>query len=104
MWAVEFENHAVEKEITALIKAKKLTVEDQAVIHAWIQQISLHGPESIRGDFKWADHPLLDEWEGYRSSAFSNRGRIIYRVLEKKIMIKVARITDSHDYKKGKKR
>lgn len=104
MWSVEFESSAVEKEVTALIKTKKLTIEDQAIIHAWIQQISLHGPESIRGDFKWADHSLHGEWEGYRSSAFSNRGRIIYRVIEKKIMIKIARITDSHDYRKGKKR
>lgn len=104
MWIVEFESSQVEKEIADLIKSKKLTVEDQAIIHAWIQQISLHGPESVRGDFKWADHPLIGDWEGYRSSAFSNRGRIIYRIVEKKIMIKIARITDSHDYKKGKKR
>jgi mRNA-degrading endonuclease YafQ of YafQ-DinJ toxin-antitoxin module len=104
IWIVEFESSQVEKEIADLIKSKKLTAEDRAIIHAWIQQISLHGPESIRGDFKWADHPLIGEWEGYRSSAFSNRGRIIYRIVEKKIMIKIARITDSHDYKKGKKR
>ena len=102
MWSVEFESSQVEKEVTALIKAKKLTAEDQAIIRAWIQQITLHGPESIRGDFKWADHPLHGEWEGYRSSSFSNRGRIIYRIIEKKIVIKIARITDKHDYKKGK--
>ncbi len=104
MWTVEFENSQTEKEIADLIKSKKLTADDQAIIHAWIQQISLHGPESIRGDFKWADHPLLGEWEGYRSSAFSNKGRIIYRILEKKVLIKIARITDSHNYKKGRKR
>ncbi len=104
MWTVEFESSQVEKEVADLIKSKKLTADDQAIINAWIQQISLHGPESIRGDFKWADHPLTEEWEGYRSSAFSNRGRIIYRIVEKKIMIKVARITDSHNYKKGRKR
>ena len=104
MWLVEFESPAVEKEVAALIKSKKLTIEDQAIIHAWIQQISLHGPESIRGDFKWADHPLTGEWKGYRSSAFSNRGRIIYRIVDKKIVIKIARITEEHDYKKGRKK
>lgn len=52
MYFVEFKNSAVEKEVTALIKSKKLTAEDQAIIHAWIQQISVHGPESIRGDYK----------------------------------------------------
>ena len=58
MWSVEFETPSVEKEITALIKSKKLTIEDQAIIHAWIQQISAHGPESIRGEFKWAGYAL----------------------------------------------
>ena len=102
MWSVEFESPAVEKEITALIKTKKLTIEDQAIIHAWIRQISVHGPESIRGDFKWADHALQGDWVGYRSSAFSNRGRIIYRIVDKKVVIKIARITDEHNYKKGR--
>lgn len=102
MWSVEFESSDVEKEIATLIKLKKLTDEDQAIIHAWIQQMSFHGPESIRGDFKWADHELSGEWKGYRSSAFSNKGRIIYRILEKKIVIKIARITDEHNYKRGR--
>ena len=104
MWSVEFESSAVEKEVAALVKAKKLTADDQAVIHAWIQQISGHGPESIRGDFKWADHALFGEWKGYRSSALSNRGRIIYRIVDKKVVIKIARITDEHDYMKGRKK
>jgi len=103
MWSVEFENSQVEKEVSLLIKTKKLTTDDQAIIHAWIQQMSLHGPDSICGDFKWADHALYEEWEGYRSSSFSNRGRIIYRIVEKKVIIKTARITDVHNYKKGRK-
>ncbi|MFZ4404107.1 MAG: hypothetical protein ACOYOK_08410 [Pseudobdellovibrionaceae bacterium] len=48
-----------------LIKSNKLTAEDQAIIHAWIQQITAHGPESIRGAFKWADHALHGEWAPY---------------------------------------
>ena len=104
MWSVEFENPAVQREVEALIRLKKLSREDQAIIHAWIQQISHHGPESIQGDFKWADHELENEWEGFRSSSFSNKGRIIYRVVEKKVLIKIARITRAHDYKKGSKK
>ncbi len=104
MWLVEFENLSVEKEVAALIKAKKLTAEDQVIIHAWIRLVSAYGPESIRGDFKWADHALHGDWAGYRSSAFSNRGRIIYRIIDKKVVIKIARITDEHDYKKGRKK
>jgi mRNA-degrading endonuclease YafQ of YafQ-DinJ toxin-antitoxin module len=102
MWSVEFETPAVEREVTSLIKSKKLLSEDQAIIHSWIRQISAHGPESIRGEFKWAYHALHGERTGYRSSAFSNRGRIIYRVVDKKVVIKIARITDEHNYRKGR--
>ena len=104
MWSVEFESSKVEKEVSALIKNKNLTLADQTIIHAWIQQMSFHGPESVRGDFRWSDHPLTGEWDGCRSSAFSNRGRIIYRIVENKIVIKIARITVVHDYKKKKKK
>lgn len=104
VWLVEFESLAVQNEVEDLIRLKKLTDEDHAIIRAWIQQITLHGPESVRGDFKWADHALSGEWARYRSSAFSNRGRIIYRIFEKNVLIKIARITDKHDYKKGRRK
>ena len=70
------------------------------VINSWIRQVTFHGPESIRGDYKWADHALSDEWNGCRSSAFSNRGRILYRIEEQIIKVLIARITDVHDYEK----
>lgn len=103
MWKVQFENLKVQSEVEKLIKSRRLTKADEEIIAAWIRQISLHGPESIRADQKWADHDLEEDWLGYRSSSFSVRGRIIYRVEEKVVIIKVARITDVHDYKKGKK-
>jgi len=103
VWSVEFENQKVEQEVEALIRGRKLTLSDQAIIQAWIRQVMYHGPESIRGDSKWADHALGEEWKGYRSSAFSNRGRIIYRIIENKILIQIARITHEHDYRKENK-
>ena len=103
MWNVQFENMKVQSEVELLIKSGRLTRADEEVIAAWIRQISMHGPESIRADRKWADHDLEDEWAGHRSSAFSTRGRIIYRVEEKIVKIKISRITDVHDYKKGGK-
>ena len=103
MWSVEFASEEVEKEVASLMRARKISRSDQIVIHAWIRQITYHGPESVRGDAKWADHALTGEWVGYRSSAFSNRGRIIYRVFENKILIQIARITNEHDYRKKSK-
>jgi hypothetical protein len=72
VWSVEFASEAVEKEIASLIRARKFSRSDQMVIHAWIRQITYHGPESVRGDSKWADHALVDEWEGYRASFFTS--------------------------------
>lgn len=104
MWRVEFESSQVQIEIESLIRSGKLTKDDQAVINSWIRQVTFHGPQSIRGEYKWADHALRDEWKGYRTSAFSNRGRIIYRIEEKLVKILIARITDVHDYAKKKGR
>ncbi len=103
MWYVEFESLKAQQEAEQLIKTRKLNSEDQAIIHSWIQQVSHHGPESIQGDFKWADHALGGEWAGYRSSAYSNKGRIIYRLVAKKILIQITRITHDHNYKKEQK-
>lgn len=100
MWKVQFESIKAQAEVEQLIKSGRIKKADEEVIAAWIRQIALQGPESIRADRKWADHDLEDEWIGYRSSAYSVRGRIIYRVEEKVVKIKIARITDVHDYKK----
>lgn len=100
MWKVEFESRTVQAEIELLVRSGKLSKDNQVIINSWIRQITFHGPESIQGDYKWADHALKDEWKGYRSSAFSNRGRIIYRIENKVVKILIARITDVHDYDK----
>lgn len=102
MWSVQFETFQVEKEARALISTGKIAREDQIIIRAWMDQVTMHGPESIKGDKRWNEHELNDEGAGYRSSAFSNRGRIIYKVVDKKILIKIARITPDHNYR-GKK-
>lgn len=103
MWKVQFENIKTQVEVERLIKAGRISKADEEVLAAWVRQISLHGPESIRSDKKWADHDLEGGWLGYRSSSFSVRGRIIYRIEEKVVKIKIARITDVHDYRKGGK-
>lgn len=103
MWTVQFENMKIQAEVEKLIRSGRISKADEEVLAAWVRQISLHGPESVRVDKKWADHDLKVDWLGYRSSSFSVRGRIIYRIEEKVVKIKIARITDVHDYRKGGK-
>lgn len=98
MWSVEFETDATAKETQHMLDQDDLTKADQVIIATWIRQITFYGPESIRSDSKWADHELLENWSGYRSSSFSNKGRIIYRIDGTKIKILIARITTKHNY------
>lgn len=100
MWKVEFESPKVEKEVDELVKKKWLSTEDRIVIAAWIRQISEEGPESIQSERRWDDHELYDSWAGYRSSCFSNSGRIIYKIEDQVIKILIARITPDHDYRR----
>ncbi len=96
------ETQQAEQGLEALIKSKALSESDQFVIAAWTRQVMFHGPESLSIDPKWADHELYEDWKGYRSSSFSIAGRIIYRIEDKVVKVKVARITNDHNYKRSK--
>lgn len=105
MWIVQFASLKVQNEVEALKNKKLLTDVDQRIIKTWIMQMQLDGPESIRKNPVWNDHDLQNDWEGFRSSSFSNKGRIIYKVEDRKVLIQIERITIEHDYRRkhGKK-
>lgn len=103
MWKVLFSAQA-EKDIQALVKSKRLSQSDKQVIATWIKQIQEFGPQSLHnGSNFWHDHELEKQWKGYRSSAYSFKGRIIYKVENKKIIVTVVRLTATHDYSGGPK-
>jgi mRNA-degrading endonuclease YafQ of YafQ-DinJ toxin-antitoxin module len=102
VWIVEMETMRSERELETLIESGALSEQDQFIISAWTRQVMFHGPESLRIDPKWADHEPYDNWRGYRSSSFSVSGRIIYRIEGKTIKVKIARVTNDHNYKKEK--
>ena len=58
------------------------------------------GPDHIASSREWHDHALERTWRGYRSSAFSKSGRVIYRVFETKVIVEVHRVTADHNYRK----
>ena len=81
-------------------KSGKISIEDISVIKRWTTKVEEEGPNSLWETAYWNDHPLDGEWKGYRSSSFSTRGRIVYRVIEDRIEVRVIRLTPDHDYKK----
>lgn len=61
--------------------------------------MTLFGPEYIKNCGYWNDHILKGERSGERSSSYSKSGRIIYKLVKNKVVIKVLKITPDHDYK-----
>ncbi len=98
MWQVKIEDEAAE-----VFESGDLTDNDKMIIQTWAQIVAEHGPDELqKKPSVWADHALYGEWQGYRASSFSHKGRIIYKVKDKIVTVIVVRITADHDYKKKK--
>lgn len=98
-WKVVMEDKA-EAELTKLLKDQIVTKADIKVLLRWVSQMEEFGPESVAKSSEWHDHELDREWKGYRSSAFSSSGRVIYKIIDDQIVVHVARVTADHNYKK----
>ena len=102
MWKVLFSAQA-EKDIKKLQKEKTLGDSDKEIIATWIKQVQEFGPDSLKkGVNFWYDHELHDKWEGHRSSAYSFKGRLLYKIEKQKIIVLVVKVTATHDYSGGK--
>lgn len=88
-----------EAELTLLLKKRIITKADIKVLLKWVSDMEEFGPEFISTSSEWHDHELEREWVGFRSSAFSNSGRIIYKIIEDQVIVQVVRVTAHHDYK-----
>jgi len=97
-WVVK-RNKEVDEELKRLRKSGSLSDHDLELISDWVDEMEEFGPQYIRASLHWYDHALAGKWFGYRSSAFSSAGRIIYRVLQKDVVVNVVRITITDDYR-----
>lgn len=98
-WTVVWTNE-VDLRLEADFKSGRLNKEDIRLLKRWRAKVEEGGPESLRKTTYWGDHALYGEWWGYRSSCFSHRGRIIYKVINDRVEVIVVRITPDHNYKK----
>ena len=99
-WSVEFEDDLVWSKVHSLLKARSLTQDDIKIIKRWVDIIEKEGFEEIKNSTYWHEHALDGDLRGFRSSAFSNRGRIIYKIIDDKLIVSVVKITPDHDYKR----
>lgn len=87
-----------ERELKKQVKSRIIKQDDLIVIRDWVFEMQNLGPQYIRDCNYWNDHDLIGERQGQRASSFSFSGRIIYKIEEKKVVVKVLKITSTHKY------
>ena len=97
-WKVDY-SPDVKDQILSQLKSGELTLADIAALKRWVELIEHRGLAIVQNQ-RWRDHPLEAEWTGFRSAAFSPGGRVIYSVVNHRLIVYVVRVTATHDYKK----
>ena len=63
----------------------------------WKDIVAISGPEGLKLIKGFNDESLSGEWEGYRSSRLNIQYRVIYKIENEELYVKVFRVTP-HDY------
>ena len=65
----------------------------------WKDIVVISGPQGLRLIKGFRDEPLRGEWKGHRSSRLGGQYRVIYRIEEQNVVVKVIDLT-AHDYRR----
>jgi len=91
MWEV-YEHSKATKQI------QKIPSEILRRYEKWKDIVRISGPQGLRLIRGFNDEALSGNWEGYRSSRLNLQYRVIYKVEQERILVKVMRLTP-HDYR-----
>ena len=95
-------NEDIQKKLDRDIKSGLFKKEVRDLIAFWIVEIGEVGfEEYLKSSFaaSFCDHELKDSRQGERSIHLNETGgRLIYKCVKSKIIIKVIKITADHDY------
>lgn len=86
-------------ELKKQLANETLTKDNLQALAKWVIEIEPYGLDHVQTAY-WNDHPLEAEWNGFRLASFSLRGRVIYRVENKRLIVMVVRVTITHNYRK----
>ena len=92
MWEI-YEHRKVSRQLNAL------PIEILKRYEKWKDIVRISGPSGLKFIKGFHDEALRGEWKGHRSSRLSIKYRIIYRIVEKEILVQVVNITP-HDYRR----
>ncbi len=80
-------------------KLPKIPKEVLKRYEKWKDIAAISGPEGLSLIKGFHDESLRGQWRGFRSSRLGKQYRIIYKIENKKLYVKVISITP-HDYKR----
>ena len=92
MWEI-FEHNALTR------KLSKIPVEVLKRYEKWKDIVTISGPQGLRLIKGFHDEALKGKWQGSRSSRLGKQYRLIYKIEDKKLYVKVIDITP-HDYRR----
>ena len=80
-------------------KLPKIPVDILKRYEKWKDIAAISGPQGLRLIKGFHDEALKGKWQGYRSSRLGKQYRLIYKIENKMLYIKVIDITP-HDYRR----
>lgn len=92
MWEI-YEHHALVRKIG------KIPVEILKRYEKWKDIVIISGPRGLRLIKGFHDESLKGKWQGFRSSRLGKQYRLIYKIEDKKLYVKIIDITP-HDYRR----
>jgi addiction module RelE/StbE family toxin len=92
MWEM-YEHNSLVKKITKIPRDILMRYEK------WKDIVEISGPAGLRIIKGFHDESLRGKWQGYRSSRLNRQYRLIYRIEDKKLYVRVIDIT-AHDYRR----
>jgi addiction module RelE/StbE family toxin len=92
MWEV-FEHRRVAR------KLRHLPIDVLKRYEKWKDVVAISGPKGLRAIKGFHDESLRGEWKGHRSSRLGMQYRLIYRIVEREVLVQVIDLT-AHDYRR----
>lgn len=92
MWEI-YEHRKLTKQLTGL------PAEILKRYEKWKDIVAISGPMGLRTVVGFRDEALKGEWKGHRSSRLNQQYRVIYRVVNERVLVHVVAVTP-HDYRK----
>ncbi len=65
----------------------------------WKDIVAISGPSGLKQIKGFNDEPLKGDWKGYRSSRLNIQYRVVYKIVNEELYVKVVKVT-AHDYRR----